>query len=159
MDTDYWSATSLGRNKPVSDASGHIKDWIELLCTVYEANRDCYSRQTVYDLSLKCNQTFSTQVSLLVELNSAHIYDKRIHLCRSVSNVAQHLSMYLIYFYNLIPGSTPSWKPLRIVTLNKLVTPRPMYLCSSSIIWYWPNGWEVNRHTTRCTSIRGLATV
>jgi len=24
-------------------------------------------------------------------------------------------------------------------------------LSPGSIIWYWPNGWEVNRQTTRCT--------
>jgi len=25
-------------------------------------------------------------------------------------------------------------------------------LSPSSIIWYWPNGWEVDRHAVRCTS-------
>jgi len=28
----------------------------------------------------------------------------------------------------------------------------PMSPGSRAIIWYWPNGWKVNRHTTRCTS-------
>jgi len=25
-------------------------------------------------------------------------------------------------------------------------------LTPSSIIWYWPNSWGLNRHTMRCTS-------
>ena len=51
---------------------------------MYEANRHCYAQQAVYDLSLKCNQTFNTQVSLLVDFHGAHLYDKRKYLCRLV---------------------------------------------------------------------------
>jgi len=59
---------------------------LTLLCSVYEANRDCYSRHSVHDLSLKCNQTFVTQVNLLAELNGEHLHVKKKHLCRSVSD-------------------------------------------------------------------------
>jgi len=51
-------------------------------------------------------------------------------------------------------GSSLSWVPLGSNHGQVIYTSVP--LSPSSIIWYRPNGWEVNRHTTRCTSPKSV---